>query len=179
VLYSASARTSETAEEIARGLGTGLGNGNCPGRVSAPHAEPAIRNFQFILQGREFWPTDGMHPSLPASAAQNPDLQAFWDAVQDPIACWLNRPSDSWQSSHSVAMRLAAFFRTLLGTLPPAVYVLVTHSGPMRALLREGLGFDPGEPDFCESFRVDDGGVHYRDYSGPLPNLLGEGRNAR
>ncbi|MDE3090450.1 MAG: histidine phosphatase family protein [Chloroflexota bacterium] len=163
VLYAPSARTRETAAELARGLGGGLLTQNkSRARVAPPRAESAIRNFQFIVDGHPVPPTDRMHASLPASAEHNPYLQAFWRAMKDPIGYWLAHPSASAETPAAVAARLRAFFVSLLAAKSEGLYVLVTHSGPMRAFLREALGADPGEPDFCEMFRVTADGVHYR-----------------
>ncbi len=167
ILYAPSARTRETAEEIARGLRSALRaqsrNAAC---VSSPRAEQAIRNFHFIIDDTAYPPTDRMHASLPASAEQNSFLIGFWQADLDPIAYWLAHPSENAESPSAVAKRLSAFFFSLLDTSPAGLYILVTHSGPMRAFLREALGADPGEPGFCEMFRLNAEGVHYRGQCG-------------
>lgn len=168
VLYAPSVRTRETAEELARGLACGLrDHSRRHALIAPPHAEPAIRNFHFIIDGCPVPPTDAMHSSLPASAKHDPYLQAFWRASQDPIEYWLNHPSASAETPAVVAGRLRAFLVSLLDT-QTKFYVLVTHSGPMRAFLRDALGADPGEPDYCEAFRVTARGVYYRGQWGEL-----------
>ncbi len=164
ILYSPSARTRETAIEFARGLEAGLRPQNTL-RVGLPRPEPAIRNFQFIIDGQLIPPTDGMHPSLPASAEYQLYFRSFWAAKEDPIAYWLNHPSEHAETPTAVATRLRAFFISLLDAKSGDWYVLITHSGPMRAFLREALGADPGEPGFCEAFRVETSGVYYREQS--------------
>lgn len=155
ILFSPSARTRETAEELARGLAGGLSSQNKPGaRVLQPQPEEAIRNFQFIVDGREMMPTDGMHASLPPSAEHDPFFQAFWQDQDDPIDYWLTHPSQSAEQPVAVAARMRTFFGSLLQFPFPGIFLLVTHSGPMRAFLREALGADPGEPEFCEAFQV-------------------------
>jgi hypothetical protein len=129
--------------------------------ISAPRAETAIRNFEIIVEGRPVLPTDGMHPSLPPSAEQNRFLQGFWQAEKDRIGYWMSHPSESAESPAAVASRLGLCFESLLGR-SPGIFVLVTHSGPMRAFLRRAFGQDPGEPEYCEWFRVNQDGVHYR-----------------
>jgi broad specificity phosphatase PhoE len=163
-LYSLSARTRETAVELARGLEAGLQAQKTP-HIASPRPEPAIRNFHFLIDGQPFPPTDGMHSSLPASAERQSYFQSFWAAKEDPIAYWLNHPSEHAETPTAVATRLRAFFISLLDAKSEGWYVLVTHSGPMRAFLREVLGIDPGEPDFCEAFRVEAGGIYYREQS--------------
>ena len=167
ILHAPTARTRETAEEIARGLASALRaqDGN-DARVFSPRAEHAIRNFHFIVDGVMYPPTDRMHESLPASAERNPFLTGFWQAEQDPIAYWLTHPSEHTETPTAVAARLRTFFVPLLDSTSVGVYVLVTHSGPMRAFLRAVLGADPGEPDYCESFLVNADGVHYRGQRG-------------
>lgn len=168
ILYAPTARTRETAEEIAHGLASVLRAQNKNAvRVLSPHAEQAIRNFHFIIDDTLYPPTDRMHESLPASAERNPFLTGFWQAEQDPIAYWLTHPSENAETPSAVAARLRAFFLSLLD-VPGGVHVLVTHSGPMRAFLREVLGADPGEPDYCESFQVNASGVHYRGQRGEM-----------
>ncbi len=163
ILYAPSARTRETAEELARGLRSALRAQNkSDARVVSPHAEQAIRNFHFILDGALYPPTDRMHASLPASAAQNPFLNGFWQAEQDPIGYWLTHPSEYAETPSAVAERLGAFFVSLLDATPTGLRVLVTHSGPIRAFLRQAFGADPGEQDYCEMFQVNADGVHYR-----------------
>ena len=162
ILHAPTARTRETAETLVRGLETSLRVQNKNAVRLSSRSEQAIRNFHFILDGKAYPPTDQMHPSLPASAGNNPFLTAFWQAKQDPIAYWLACPSENAESPSAVAERLGVFFISLLRASPAGAYILVTHSGPMRAFLRAVLGADPGEPDFCEWFRVDSGGVYYR-----------------
>lgn len=158
VLYAPSARTRETAEELARGLQSALRAQS----KNDPRVEQAIRNFHFILDGALYPPTDRMHPSLPASAAQNSFLTGFWQAEQDPIGYWLTHPSEYAETPSAVAERLGVFFASLLDATPAGLYILVTHSGPMRAFLCQVFGADPGEPDYCKMFRVNADGVHYR-----------------
>jgi broad specificity phosphatase PhoE len=170
VLYSPTLRTRETAQELASGLISGLLVQNkTQARVSLPRharARAAICNFQFIIDGQQTPPTDSMHASLPASAAHNLFFQGFWEAKQDPIGYWLNHPSENAEPPAIVAARLGAFIVSLLNAASSDVYFLVTHSGPMRAFLRQALGADPGEPDFCEAFQVDASGVRYRGHAG-------------
>lgn len=163
VLYSDSSRTRETAVELARGARQDLAARDQAVRVLSPRAEPAIRNFQFLIDGREYWPTDAPHPSLPAGAENLSFLRGFWQELEDPIGYWLNHPSVNAEAPRSVAARLRAYFLSLLQDSSPSGYFLVTHSGPMRAFLCEALGYDPGEPDYCEFFTLDAHGMHYRD----------------
>ncbi len=163
VLYSPSTRTRETAEEMALGLADGLHRNSRSGvTIRLPQAEAAIGNFEFIIDGSRLPPTDAWDPSFPASAAHHPYLSGFWSAQEDRIGFWLTHPSECVESPETVAARLALFFRSLLDAPKPDISLLVTHSGPMRAYLRAAFGADPGEPEFCEWFRIDALGVEYR-----------------
>ncbi len=171
ILYSPSARTRETAEEIALGLADGLRQrAQSAVHIALPRAEPAICNFHITVDGQLLPPTDAMDPSFPSSAARHPYLQSFWSAQEDRIGYWLSHPSECVESPGAVAARLGAFFRSTLQAGSPAVSVLITHSGPMRAFLRAAFGTDPGEPAFCEWFRVNGSGVHYRSTRADFPN---------
>ena len=164
LLHAPTARTRETVQELARGLElTARAQNKNAARVLPPRVENAIRNFHLLIDGCEYPPTDAMHESLPASAARDPFLNAFWQAAGDPIAYWLTHPSASAESPALVAERLRAFCVALLARATPGLHILVSHSGPMRAFLRASLGADPGEPDFCEAFLVSANGVQYRD----------------
>ena len=99
---------------------------------------------------------------MPAGAENLPFLQGFWGELEDPIGYWLKYPSANAEAPASVAARLRAYFTQLVRDSSRRSYFLVTHSGPMRAYLCEALGYDPGEPDYCEFFRVDSDGVDYR-----------------
>lgn len=169
ILHAPTARTRETADELVRYLESALRAQNKTDvRVMPPRMENEIRNFHFIIDGKFYSPTDNMHESLPASAEQNPFLNGFWQAKQDPIAYWLTHPSESAELPLIVANRLARFFASLLASPTPSFYVLVTHSGPMRAFLRYTFGIDPGEPEFCEAFQMNKRGVHYRGQHGAV-----------
>ncbi len=81
---------------------------------------------------------------------------------------WLNHPSENAEPPAIVAARLGAFIVSLLNAASSDAYFLVTHSGPMRAFLRQALGADPGEPGFCEAFQVTASGVRYRGQCGAV-----------
>jgi len=173
ILHAPTARTRETAQAIARGLEAALREQNKnDARVAPPQVETAIRNFHFILDGICYPPTDAMHESLPAIAAQNSFLQGFWQSIDDPIGYWLTHPSPSAESPATVAQRLLEFFARLLDHPTAEFYILVTHSGPMRAFLRTVFGADPGEPEYCEMFQVNASGVYYRHQSQSIPNTI-------
>ena len=80
----------------------------------------------------------------------------FW-AQHDRIRVWLDDDDPPGERSTDVARRLMTFARSLtdLPAAQPRHYVCVTHSGPLRALLRAYvLDEDPGEPDYVEAVQV-------------------------
>lgn len=162
ILYSPTARTRETAEALSLALISILQmRVKANVEIAAPRVETAIRNLEIIVDGHPVLPTDAMHPSLPPSAERNRFLQGFWQAEEDRIGYWMTHPSESAESPAAVAARLGLCFDSLLAG-SPGIFILVTHSGPMRAFLRQAFGQDPGEPEYCEWFRVNKDGVHYR-----------------
>jgi broad specificity phosphatase PhoE len=167
VLYSPAARTRETAEALSLAMNSALQkSAKANVEIAAPQVEMAIRNLEIIVDGHPVLPTDAMHPSLPPSAQQNRFLQGFWQAEEDRIGYWMTHPSESAESPTAVASRLALYFESLFAG-SPGIFVLVTHSGPMRAFLRQSYGQDPGEPEYCEWFRVNKDNVHYREDTAP------------
>jgi hypothetical protein len=163
VLYGPTARTRETAEELVLGLVSILHlHEKTNVEITVPHAETAIRNLEIIVDGHAVLPTDAMHPSLPPSAEQNSFLQGFWQAEEDRIGYWMTHPSESAESPAAVAARLGQCFQSLLASDRAEIFILVTHSGPMRAFLRQAFGQDPGEPDYCEWIHVNKERVDYR-----------------
>lgn len=167
VMYSPTARTRETAEALSLAMISALQkSAKANVEIAAPRVETAIRNLEIIVDGHPVLPTDAMHPSLPPSAEQNRFLQGFWQAEEDRIGYWMTHPSESAESPTSVAARLGLCFESLLAG-SAGIFVLITHSGPMRAFLRQSFGQDPGEPEYCEWFQVNKHNVHYRGDTAP------------
>ncbi|MGE5264423.1 MAG: histidine phosphatase family protein [Acidobacteriota bacterium] len=163
VLCSPTVRTRETAEELALGLvSIPHLHEKANVEIPVPRVEPAIRNLEIIVDGHPVLPTDAMHPSLPPSAEQDSFLQGFWQADEDRIGYWMTHLSESAESPAAVAARLDQCFESLLASERAEIFILVTHSGPMRAFLRQDFGQDPGEPDYCEWFHVNKERVDYR-----------------
>jgi broad specificity phosphatase PhoE len=89
----------------------------------------------------------------PDELARLPFLHGFW-TNPDRIGHWVGHPDPPGEDATTVAQRLLRFAASLLD-LPreqPRRCICVTHSGPMRALLRRYLLHDdPGEPEWVES----------------------------
>ena len=168
IFYSDCVRTRETAEELTRGFASGLtAEKKTKVNIRSPRPEPGIRNFVFYIDGKEIPPLDGMHPSLPAQTEHHPYLRKYWSA-QDRIGYWLNHPHIAAETPAAVVERLTNYFTSLLDSRFPELFIMVTHSGIMRAFLRQSLGDDPGEPEFCETFCVNVNGVYYRGRRGKI-----------
>ncbi len=161
-------RARETAWGLYRSLMSSL---EAAGRSSVQVAEPApllgLANLRLVVQGRleeamriQYDLVRALYLAEPSpeNAGRLAFHDGFWSA-EDPMGYWLTHPSPHAESPDEVAERVAAAIRELLSEppRPPATrrrVICASHSGPMRAFLRQVFGADPGEPDFCESFTV-------------------------
>lgn len=152
-----SRRTRETADLIFKGITEAVereGRGDLI--LCSPSECRSIRNFGFRFRGRLMEPSRvyrstcqgaGLHP------AQREFYRAFWQSP-DPVGFWLTRPSPYAETPQEVVGRLVRFIDKTWrpgGDAHARVAFCVTHSGPMRALLQNFLGKDPGELDYLES----------------------------
>jgi broad specificity phosphatase PhoE len=81
---------------------------------------------------------------------------------EDSMGYWLDNPSEETESPQSVLATFQRFVKRVVKVAdrlpegPKIHYVVVTHSGPMRAFLRsefdQGTGDDLG---YCEAFNLD------------------------
>jgi broad specificity phosphatase PhoE len=75
---------------------------------------------------------------------------------------WLTHDSEGGAESPGLVLErirerlLHIFYSSARIAGQTAHWILVTHSGTMRVLLREAFGEDPGEPDFCEIISLED-----------------------
>jgi broad specificity phosphatase PhoE len=193
-LHAPTRRTRETAEAIRRGMKAALGSsppaplprrGEGQGVRGRPvHLLPAaeswaLRNPDLYVAGArvEMVSTaEAMAEQIPGSGlgpdelARLPFLHGFW-TNPDRIGYWVGYPDPPGEDATTVARRLLSFAASLLD-LPreqPRRCICVTHSGPMRALLRRYLLHDdPGEPEWVESVDLifagdQDVTIRYRD----------------
>ncbi|MEW6368599.1 MAG: PEP/pyruvate-binding domain-containing protein [Acidobacteriota bacterium] len=171
ICYSPVRRARQTAELVAAGL---AGEMAASGRASSviicdPQPDEALFNGRFIL-------TPGREPREPASAyADTTDtaildgipferaefFRGFW-ASQDPMGYWLTRDSAGAAEPPSLVLdRVRERLKGILAS-PARIagrtshWVLVTHSGTMRVVVREAFGEDPGEPEFGEILYLED-----------------------
>jgi len=162
-------RARETAWGIHHGLRDSLkDSGRAEPQIAPPDSLAGIRNLGFIVQGRmqeamriqlDLVRADYLAEPSPENAGRLAFHRGFWDS-DDPIGYWLTHPSPHAEDPDEVAERVTAALRELLSEpqQPPATrrrIICASHSATMRAFLREILGNDPGEPDFCESFTVE------------------------
>jgi broad specificity phosphatase PhoE len=90
------------------------------------------------------------------AVANNRFFARFW-AARDPMRVWLDADDPPGERRADVARRFFAFARSLTDIVgeQPRHYVCVTHSGPMRAILREYVAQeDPGEPEYAEAIQL-------------------------
>jgi broad specificity phosphatase PhoE len=163
-LHAPTVRTVQTAEALRRGVGRGL-PAECGVRLGAPRVEPAIRNPDLYLAGHRV----EMVSAIEAVAAQLPDDALTREELDrngffsrfltspDRVGLWVAEADPPGERAEEVARRFFTWARSLLDTTRPYArrYVCVTHSGPMRALLRRYvLDRDPGEPEYVEAVEL-------------------------
>jgi broad specificity phosphatase PhoE len=157
-------RTLQTLEALRRGARRALGPGSSV-RFGEPQVEPAIRNPDLYVAGTRVEmvsSVDALVAQLPEGAltpddvASNRFFSRFW-SEPDRVRVWLDDEDPPGERSSDVARRLFTFARSLTNGAATTArrYVLVTHSGPLRAVLREFvLSEDPGEPEYAEAVHV-------------------------
>ena len=160
-LHAPTVRTVQTAEALRRGLESALAEGS--GVVlEPPRVEPAIRNPDLYVAGHRV----EMVSSIDAVAAQLPDglltpeelerhdFFARFVSSPDRVGMWVADEDPPGERADEVARRFATWARSLVtDTRTPYArrYMCVTHSGPIRAIVRRHLtGRDPGEPEYVE-----------------------------
>jgi broad specificity phosphatase PhoE len=163
-LHAPTVRTVETAEALRRGLERGL-PAAAEVVLGAPRLQPAIRNPDLYVAGHRV----EMVSAIEAVAAQLPDnaltgaeleRNAFFSRFltsPDRVGLWVADDEPPGERADDVAWRFFTWARSLGDTIRPYPrrYVCVTHSGPMRALLRRYvLGHDPGEPEYVEAVEL-------------------------
>jgi broad specificity phosphatase PhoE len=164
LLHAPTQRTLQTVDALRSGIDGALEAGSGV-ELGAARVEPALRNPDLYVAGTRV----EMVSSVAALAEQLPEdllspgeiaghefFARFW-AQDDRIRVWLDDEDPPGERSSDVARRFFTFARSLcdLDGSRPRQVVCVTHSGPMRALLRQYvLADDPGEPDYVEPVRV-------------------------
>ena len=171
-LHAPTVRTVQTAEALRRGFESGEHDAH----LGVPRVEPAIRNPDLYVAGHRV----EMVSALDAIAAQLPDdaltreeleRHAFFSRFltsPDRVGLWVADHDPPGERADDVARRFHAWARSLLDTSRSYArcFVCVTHSGPLRAVLRRYvLDQDPGEPEYVEPVELTfgcDGDAHWR-----------------
>ena len=159
-LHAPTVRTVQTAEALRRGVRSGLGTGRDV-QLGAPRVEQAIRNPDLYVAGYRV----EMVSALDAVAAQLPDDALTHDELErhpffsrfltapDRVGLWVADDDPPGECGDDVARRFSAWARSMLDTTRQYAhcFVCVTHSGPLRAILRRYvLDRDAGEPEYVE-----------------------------
>lgn len=171
VHYAPSARAKETATilharltEALVDVRSGLGAAIFPAA-----ADPSLCNGRFFVRPGQ----DPLDPVLAyaettafvsanqgAPRAHVEFFSGFW-ACPDPMGYWLARDSHGCaETPADVTRRVMERIRQIIDVDVESDrgrthWIMVTHSGTIRALLRDVFGEDPGEPDYCEIIRID------------------------
>lgn len=182
-------RVKETADILYASLRDTLDSmGVDAGELLAPPApDELLNNFHFILHPEG----TRKEPALlyertndPQRLASIPDQQAafyrdFW-TQEDPIGYWMNH--DSGGGAETPELVLDELLDKIRGLMTGDLqenqaslqWILVTHSANLRVFLRAILGYDPGEPDYCEIVAINPGRseglvtIRYREETGKL-----------
>lgn len=167
-LHGPARRARETAEGIYRGVKRAVAGRGGDVSVVPPALHPDLCNFRMWVDGRLQEAMRLFHDAVRAAYHEDPSPEnaarlafhdAFWSA-SDPVGYWLTTPTPHMESPEAVAARVERVVRQQLERVPaPQVrqhVICASHSAPMRAFLRAVLGQDPGEPNFCEYFVVEE-----------------------
>lgn len=164
LLHAPTRRALETAEAIRRGITRALPI-DAGIEVGNPRSEQAIRNPDLYVAGirvEMVTSIEALAEQLPTgllttdAVANNEFFARFW-AAQDPMRAWLDDDDPPGERRSDVARRYFAYARSLTEIVAahPRHYVCVTHSGPMRAILREYVAQeDLGEPEYVEAIQL-------------------------
>ncbi len=166
--HAATARATETAEQIHRGLLDGLAQYEKTVTIVEPAVADEFRNFQFVAPDglkdvtAAFREYQALLEGFERSAARDRpqwvvEMDRFWRTQQgggDPIQHWLTIPMLHFEPPALCVRRFWAGINRLSAEYPGARLAIATHSGCIRAFAVSALGYDPGEPYNTEHVRV-------------------------
>lgn len=166
--HAATARATETAEQIHRGLADGLAQYEKSITIVEPAVADEFRNFQFVAPDglkdvtAAFREYQSLLEGFERSAARDRpqwvvEMDRFWRTQQgggDPIQHWLTIPLLHFEPPAMCVRRFWAGINRLSAEFPGARLAIATHSGCIRAFAVSALGYDPGEPYNIEHVRV-------------------------
>lgn len=179
VLCTSNVRSKETAATLYETLKENVSQDV---ELIAPREEWAIRNPDQFLAGRrvEMVSTpEAMADQIPdtgATAEVVDDVEYYHEFFRSPdrVGYWLRHANPPGEDTAAVGRRVVCYFASLLDlpTERRRRYVCVTHSPVMRAVLKQYLSHDPGEPEWVEridlSINGDASTIAFRDRTGPL-----------
>jgi broad specificity phosphatase PhoE len=156
VISGATRRTRETAAAVVKGAR------EAGAQVQDDGVAFALRNPDLYLAGSRV----DMVSSEADFAAQVPglseadvariDFYAQWLQVPDRVGWWVRHENPPGDDAAAVARRINAFAASLADREDNTVFtVAVTHSPVLRAVAREALGEEPGEPQWLAGLEVE------------------------
>jgi len=166
--HAATARATETAQQIYRGLQDGLIQYEKDITIIEPAVANEFRNFGFVAPDglkdvtAAFREYSALLEGYERSAARDRpqwvvEMDRFWRTQQgggDPIAHWLTIPLLHFEPPAMCVRRFWSGINRLSAEFPGARLAIATHSGCIRAFAVSSLGYDPGEPYNTEHVRV-------------------------
>lgn len=166
--HAATARATETAEHIHRGLLDGLAQYEKDIKIIEPAVANEFRNFGFVAPDglkdvtAAFREYSSLIEGYERSAARDRpqwvvEMDRFWRTQQgggDPIQHWLTIPLMHFEPPSMCVRRFWSGINRLSAEYPGARLAIATHSGCIRAFAVNALGYDPGEPYNTEHVRV-------------------------
>jgi broad specificity phosphatase PhoE len=156
VISGATRRTRDTAAAVSQGAR------EAGAQVQEDGVAFALRNPDLYLAGSRV----DMVSSEAAFAAQVPglseadiariDFYREWLQAPDRVGWWVRHENPPGDDAAAVARRINAFAASLADRDDNTVFtVAVTHSPVLRAVARESLGEEPGEPQWLAGLDVE------------------------
>ncbi|GAC1654917.1 MAG: hypothetical protein NVS4B3_19320 [Gemmatimonadaceae bacterium] len=174
-LHAPTRRTAQTATALRGGIAEAKSD-RLPARtLTEPEVSEGLRNPDVWIAGRRIEivsSAEALADQLPGGPGlhelrKHPFMAGFWGR-HDRLSYWIEHEDPPGESADEVARRIATFARSLADSAAESqrAFVCVTHSGPMRAIVRRYLlGSDPGEPEWVEAIHLTvhpDGSLQWR-----------------
>lgn len=165
IVSSPRQRARETACCLLAGIEHGVaavggGDGSPALVVFPPTEDPGLDNFHVLIGAHELEVTaafqlyERTRGGGPHAGRVAPgwvvEVDRFWrihDTGGDPIGHWLRQPVQHLEPAPAVVRRV---WQSIVGAVDAAPccrqFVMATHSGPIRAVVAQAFGTDPGDP---------------------------------
>ncbi len=169
IVCAPTARATQTAEQLRRGVEDGLALWGREAAVEGPVPMPEFRNFGVWTPSGERDVTSAFREYHAVSEryervalGDRPlwlvEIDRFYRIQSgggDPIAFWMSVPLVNFEPPAAVVLRFLSGIAAAVRDTPHGGRVFVaTHSGPIRAFATWALGHDAGEPYNVEEVRV-------------------------